>query len=196
MSTLKLWLIRHGESSVNAGTWHPNPADAILTAQGKQQAQKIATEIIEPPTLIITSPFPRAQESAQYIMQRWPQTPTAIWPIQEIIYLSSTKLAPLSPEQRKERVNAYWEQSDPLYCDGDGAESFASFLERVIQFHEQLCKLRGFIVAVGHGQFFKAYQLGLTYGFQISPEWMKLFRQQETMNPIRNSQLVQLEIPV
>ncbi len=196
MSTLNLWLIRHGESSVNAGVWNPNPASAALTPLGREQAQKAATEIIEQPTLIITSPLQRAQESAQYIRQDWPKTVTSIWPIQELIYLAPTKLQHLSPLEKKERINIYWEKSDPFYCDGEGAESFATFLQRLLQFHEQLCKQQGFVVVVGHGQFFKAYQLGLTYGFQATSEWMHLFRQQETMHPIKNSELLKLVLPL
>ncbi len=191
--SLRLWLIRHGESHVNAGVWHANPNEAVLTARGEEQAQQVAAEINEAPTLIITSPLSRAQQSAEYIMQRWPQSPTTIWPIQEIVYLSAEKMGRLSPKERKLRVNEYWQRSDPFYCDGGNAESFASFLQRVISFHEQIVNHQGLLVVVGHGQFFKAYQLGLTHGFKISSDWMRLFRQQETMNPIKNSELLRLE---
>ncbi|EHL31990.1 histidine phosphatase family protein [Legionella drancourtii] len=196
MSTLNLWLIRHGESSANAGVWNPNPASAKLTPLGREQAQKVAAKIIEQPTLIISSPLSRAHESAQYIMQDWPATATCTWPIQELIYLAPTKLQHLSLIEKKERINTYWEKSDPFYCDGEGAESFATFLQRLQQFHEQLCQQQGFVVVVGHGLFFKAYQLGLTYGFQATSEWMHLFRQQETMHPIKNSELLKLVLPL
>lgn len=196
MPTLKLWLIRHGQSSINAGVWNPNPASATLTPLGREQAQRIATEIKEQPTLMITSPLVRAQESAQYILLNWPKTTTTIWPIQELIYLAPSTLQHLTAAERTARINTYWEKGDPFYCDGEGAESFAGFVQRLLQFHAQLCQQQGFVVVVGHGQFFKAYQLGLTYGFQATSAWMHLFRQQETMHPIKNSELLKLSLPL
>lgn len=196
MSTLTVWLIRHGQSSINAGVWNPNPASAALTALGQEQAQQVAAEIKVQPTLMISSPLLRAQESAQYILHDWPETTTTIWPIQELSYLAPSSLQHLSAAERKARITTYWEKGDPYYCDGDGAESFASFVQRLLHFHAQLSQQQGFVVVVGHGQFFKAYQLGLTYGFQATPAWMHLFRQQETMHPLKNSELLKLALPL
>lgn len=192
MSKITLWLIRHGESCINAGTWHANPANASLTELGKQQAELAATQITTCPTLIITSPLRRAQESGQYIIKSWPQVPTEIWPIQELIYLSPEKLQHLSLDEKKEQISAYWQKNDPLYCDGKGAESFASFVERVRDFHTRILAQQGFVVAIGHGLFFKAYQFGLSHGFQTTPAWMKSFRETAVMHPIQNSEILEI----
>ncbi|MDR3502397.1 MAG: phosphoglycerate mutase family protein [Legionella sp.] len=192
MSSLKLWLVRHGESSINAGIWSTNPADARLTLLGQEQAQTAAASITETPDLIICSPFIRAKESANYIGQNWPTTPLSIWAIQELIYLSPTKMFPLSPAERKARIADYWQKADPCYCDGDDAESFANFLERVRQFHSQIIQQQGFVVVVGHGLFFQAFQLGLTHGFEPTSDWIRLFRQYETTQPIKNSEWLKI----
>lgn len=193
MSKLRLWLIRHGTSSSNAGQWSANPNAAQLSEFGKEQAQQVALEINEPPTLIITSPLMRAQESAAYLLHEWPQTPCCIWPIQELVYLSPTALQGLTKEERKARIDAYWTRCDPYYQDGEGSESFASFLQRVAQFHQRIIKEVGFVVVVGHGQFFKAFQLGLTKGFEVGSEWMRIFREQEVRCPMKNSEIYKLD---
>ncbi|WP_252579958.1 histidine phosphatase family protein [Legionella lytica] len=192
MPSLKLWLARHGESSINAGIWSTNPADARLTLLGQEQAQTAAAHIIETPDLIICSPFIRAQESANYISQIWPTVPLNIWPIQELIYLSPAKMFPLSPAERKARITDYWQKADPCYCDGDDAESFANFLGRVRLFHTKIIQQQGFVVVVGHGLFFQAFQLGLTHGFQPTADWIRLFRQSETSQPIKNSEWLKI----
>lgn len=190
--SLKLWLIRHGQTSINAGKWSDKPAEAHLTALGKEQAQKAAQAISEQPNLIIISPLARAKESAEYLLQRWPQSPSAYWPIQEFIYLSPKKLRQFDAAQRKLLIQAYWEKSDPFYCDNSDTESFDSFLKRIEHFHLQLSKLEGFVVVIGHGQFFKAYLLGLKYGFISSKTWMKRYREEETTAPINNGEILKL----
>ncbi|MFJ1268569.1 histidine phosphatase family protein [Legionella lytica] len=187
MPSLTLWLVRHGESSINAGTWSTNPAEARLTLLGQEQAQAAAASISKTPDLIICSPFIRARESADYISKSWPTAPLNIWPIQELIYLSPSKMFPLTPEERKARIADYWQNADPDFCDGDDAESFTSFLARIRQFHAQVIQQQGFVVVVGHGLFFQAFQLGLTHGFEPTPAWIRLFRQYETNQPIKNS---------
>ncbi len=190
---LKLWLIRHGETEINAGNWSAKPFETHLTSLGREQAKNVATEITEQPDLLIISPLPRAKETAEFLLNQWPNTPYQTWPIQELIYLSPKRLQQLSSLARKEEIKRYWQKNDPYYIDGDDAESFAAFLQRIVHFQTEIVKQRGFVVVIGHGQFLKAYQLGLTYGFALTPEWMSLFRQQETANPMKNGEILKLE---
>lgn len=193
MSTKKLWLIRHGQSSINAGVWNLSPNTVHLTPEGQLQAQKAAAEVVQRPDLIIQSPLIRAQESAQYLVKKWPQSPVVVWPIQEINYLSPQKLQPLTLEEKKATINAYWTRSDPEYWDGEGAETFVDFFQRLTHFHEQLQEQEGFVIAIGHGQFFKAYVLALELGFHLSPSWMRQFRQYEASHPMKNSEIFKIE---
>ncbi|MDP1604265.1 MAG: histidine phosphatase family protein [Legionella sp.] len=190
--SLKLWLIRHGQTSVNAGIWSDKPAEACLTPLGKEQAMKAALAITEPPQLIITSPLTRAKETAEYVLNRWPLSPSCSWPIQEFIYLSPSELKKLDEPARKELISSYWQKCDPFYCHGNDTESFSAFLKRIELFSLQISTLKGFVVVIGHGQFFKAYQLGLHYGFNASAVWMKRYREEETHNPIKNGEIIKL----
>lgn len=192
MSRLKLWLIRHGETEVNSGIWSANPAETHLTAKGKEQAANAAVQIIEPPDLFMVSPLIRARETIQPLINQWPDVPLTISPIQEFIYLSPRRLNLLSPDERKYEIKAYWQQNDPYYCDGDDAESFESFLQRISSFHQQIIQQSGYVVVVGHGQFFKAFMLGLTQGFALDSTWMRLFREKETTNSMKNGEIFKL----
>lgn len=192
---LNLWLIRHGETEVNIGNWSPNPEATPLTALGREQAKNAIAEIGQPPDLLIVSPLGRAKETARFLLDQWPDTPFQTWPVQEFLYLSPRRLQPLNPLARKEEVKRYWQNQDPYYLDGENTESFASFLQRVESFYKEIIKQRGFVVVIGHGQFFKAFLLSLEFGFQPTPHWMNLFRQQETTNPIKNGEIIKLKLP-
>ncbi|KTC92939.1 MULTISPECIES: phosphoglycerate mutase family protein [Legionella] len=194
MSHLKLWLIRHGETEINCGRWSDKPAETCLTPLGKEQAQKAAQKIIEPPDLLIKSPLIRAKQTADFILNQWPNTLIDTWPIEEFIYLSPSRLHNLSKLAKRRDVEEYWQKNDPYYCDGKDAESFADFLKRVKQFHHQIIQQQGFVIVIGHGQFLKAFQFGLSHGFNVSPEWMSLFRQTETANPLKNGEIVRLNL--
>ena len=193
MPRLKLWLIRHGETEVNAGNWSTKPFATRLTSLGREQAKSIAAEITEKPDLLIVSPLHRAKETAEFLLNQWPTIPCQTLPIQELIYLSPNRLQRLSVLERKEEIKNYWWKNDPYYTDGDDAESFASFLQRIAYFHAEIIKQKGFVIVIGHGQFFKAYQLGLTYGFILTPQWMSLFHQQETASPMGNGEIFKLD---
>jgi broad specificity phosphatase PhoE len=192
MSRLTLGLVRHGESEVNSGIWSANPAQTQLTPIGIDQAKKAAAQVINPPDLFLVSPLIRAKETLNFFINRWPDTLVSTLPIEEFIYRSPSRLALLDAEERKEEVNAYWLRADPYYCDGHDAESFAAFIKRVADFYQYIIQQKGYVITVGHGQFFKAFQLGLTHGFSVSSEWMYLFREQERLDAMKNGELVTL----
>ncbi|MGQ3892671.1 histidine phosphatase family protein [Legionella sp. CNM-4043-24] len=194
MSDLNVWLIRHGQSSANAGTWSRDPRQTLLTPAGLQQAQQVAAAIPCKADLLVMSPLRRAQQSAEPILARWPDMSHAIWPIQELTCLSPQKLALCPPEERVKRIHDYWLNADPYYEDGEDAESFRQFQERICAFFHGLRSLSGFVIVVGHGQFFNACQLTLTQGISTSPEWMTMFRQREIKTPMHNSEIYRLKL--
>ena len=63
---------------------------------------------------------------------------------------------------RRPWAEEYWQRCDPDYRDGPDAESFRAFMGRLSDFHRRLLALDGgFVIAVGHGQFFRAYLMAL-----------------------------------
>ncbi len=192
---LNAWLVRHGQSTSNAGLAAVAHADAPLTELGQEQAGVIATEVTTQPGLLVDSPFLRARETADAIAARWPAAPRATWAIQEVTYLSPARCVGTTVATRQPLVDAYWQRADPDYLDGPDAETFAHFMQRVARFDVQLRALAvDFAVIVGHGQFFSAYRFARQHGFVPTPDWMRRFRAAETADSLRNGEILKLRI--
>lgn len=193
MSLLNLWLIRHGESTANTGVWSKNVKDVELTALGRQQAIASAENVLIQPDLLVVSPFKRAIDTAIPIAKKWPLAPIETWMIQEFTYLSAIKYEAATSARRATMIKDYWHVANPVYCDGEDSESFNDFMQRVQHFHQRILLHQGFVVAVGHGQFFKAFLLQLQKPYDYSSKWMSWYRQQELGKPIKNGEIIQLE---
>jgi broad specificity phosphatase PhoE len=187
------WLVRHGQSTSNAGLPAPGHGEVPLTELGQQQAREFADLVQRQPDLLVVSPFLRAVATAEPILARWPLARCETWPIHELTYLSPARCLGTTPETRRPLIEAYWHRCDPDYRDGPDAESFGSFVMRLLEFHQRLLAVDGdFVVVVGHGQFFRAYQLALGEGFAVSADWMKRYRCNETARPMANCEIVEL----
>lgn len=187
------WLVRHGQSASNAGLPATGASNVPLTALGREQAAALARRVDRRPDLLIVSSFIRSQETAAPIRERWPEVPCAVWPIHELTYLSPQRCIGTTKETRQPWVDAYWRDCNPDHVDGPDAESFRSFVARLTDFHAGLLGLGGeLVVAVGHGQFFSAYLMGLQAGFEATGDWMRRYRVMETANPIANCAVIEL----
>jgi len=187
------WLIRHGQSTANAGLPTSQYDEVPLTARGREQAREVAALVQRQPDLLIVSPFLRARATAEPIRARWSRTRCETWPIHELTYLSPERCRGTTPETRRPLIEAYWQRCDPDYRDGPDAESFRCFMTRLADFHQCLLAVDGdFVVVVGHGQFFHAYLRGHKEGFAASAEWMKRYRTEETARPMKNCEIIQL----
>lgn len=150
----KIWLLRHGESVANARGISSNPALISLTRTGLMQADLLVEQFIIPPDLIVTSSYIRTTETARSLLKKYPDIPCEEWPVHEFTYISPSKCCNTTMVDRKPMVEQYWQKADPNYCDGQGAESFNSFLERVRLSISMLKKRKeNFVVIFTHGQF-------------------------------------------
>lgn len=192
MSKLILWLVRHGQSTANMGIWNSKPETISLNKTGERQAYEIADQVNTKPDMIIVSPFKRAQQTAQPLIQRWPDVRIETWPIQEFTYLDPKKYESATRLQRKAAILSYWKRLDPFFCDGEGVECFSDFIQRLENFHQRITEKTGYIVVFGHGQFFKAYQIGLREGFAATHSWMEEFRAEEKADPLKNGEIIKL----
>lgn len=174
----RIWLIRHGESMVNTGLAFSTFAGAPLTQRGAQQAQLVAALFTEPPAVVVTSSYLRAQQTAQPTLQRFPQLRCEEWPIHEFTYLTFPSAGAATRDELQPRAEAYWERSDPAYYDGPQAESFTAFTQRVQQ---TLVKLRHrsepFLVLFTHELFISAVTwMLLTQPAEITSASMRRFQ--------------------
>jgi broad specificity phosphatase PhoE len=152
----EIWFIRHGESESNAGLPTSDTAKIILTPRGFAQAEHIVEAFARPPSLIVTSPYLRARQSAQPTIERFPQARVEEWPVHEYTYLSLASRHNTTLHGRKPLIDAYWERCDPHYLDGEGAESFVALVARAEQTLERIKRLDDDFVAIfSHGLFMR-----------------------------------------
>ncbi|MGH3426332.1 MAG: histidine phosphatase family protein [Terriglobales bacterium] len=171
--SLRVWLVRHGQSAANAGGATSDPATIPLTDVGHGQARKVARDIGRVPDLVVTSPFTRARQTARPLLDRCSQVATEVWPIHEFTYLAPQRCVNTTRQQRRPLVAAYWDREDFDFVDGPGAESFAKLAQRAKAFHRRLAEQQGLIVVFGHETFFRTYLLGLGNGFAYTAADMR-----------------------
>jgi probable phosphoglycerate mutase len=161
-----VWLIRHGESQSNVGEITCNPKETQLTEIGHEQARTIVGAFYLPsysrmptrvPSLIITSEYMRSQQTAYPTERAFPQAQKKQWPVHEFTYLTDKKTSWTTRRERCQLVQQFWDNSDPGYSDGEGAESFIQFIARVFDVIEYLrYSKEDFITVFTHGQFIQA----------------------------------------
>ena len=181
-------LVRHGESAANAGAATLDHAGIPLTEKGIEQAKRVAQSVGRAPGLIIASPFSRARATADATICIFPDAPFETWPIEEFTYLDPTRCVNTTVGQRKAWVDQYWANADPSYIDGEGAESFLTFVGRARSFLDHLATHPAQdILVFSHGQFINAVawlieRKPLRVDAQAMIEW----RRYEIDNHVRN----------
>lgn len=150
--------IRHGQSTGNAGIPCSDLSSIALTELGRRQAREVADSWAEPPSLIVTSPYLRTQQTAAPTIERLPDVPVETWPIQEFTYLEPSRWNGTRSEERMPHIVRYWQEADTAFCDGEGAESFADLLGRAQAALERLQSLspESLVYVFSHGQFIQA----------------------------------------
>ena len=150
--------VRHSQSTGNAGIPSPDLAAIDLTELGHDQARDIAVAWLEPPTLIIVSPYLRTQQTAAPTIARFSSAPVEVWPVEEFTYLQPQRWNGTRSVDRLPYLERYWHVADPEYCDGEGSESFGSLLRRANAALERLAALPADALAYvfSHGQFIQA----------------------------------------
>jgi broad specificity phosphatase PhoE len=174
--------IRHAQSTANAGLICDDIAKVELSELGRRQARELAAQWTVAPDLIVTSPYPRAQQTAEPTIERFPAVRVEVWPIEEFTYLQPIRWNRTSVADRRPHVDAYWEKCDPEFCDGAGAESFAALLARTEHALDRLADLppgsRVFIFT--HGQFMQAVRMTVLHAGATATEKMRAFGRDDT----------------
>ncbi len=159
-----VWCVRHGQSVSNAGQPTVSPGLSGLTDLGRAQAAAVAARFDHAPDVIVHSSFVRTEQTARPTMDRFPDVPVEVWPVQEFTYLDSGHYSGTTSTERRPLVDAYWERCEPDASDGDG-ESFVQAMERSNLFIERLRGQEGFSVVFGHGKFLRMVAWMLLTGY-------------------------------
>lgn len=166
-----------------------------LTDLGHHQAQQVAEQWQQEPDLIITSPYLRTQQTAKPTIERFSHVPVEVWPIYEFTYLQPSRWNGTQTHERMPYIERYWEEADPHYCDGEGAESFQSLLDRAAAALDRLTQLQdiSLVYVFTHGQFMQAIRSLVLFGHHSPQERMHHFWQKGRAPIIQNGERVPLE---
>jgi broad specificity phosphatase PhoE len=188
---MKAIFVRHGQSTGNAGFPTNDLSQLSLTELGQKQASLIADNWTEPPGLIVTSPYLRAIQTAAPTIARFPKARIETWPIQEFTYLEPSRWNGTSRAERLPQISAYWDDADPDYQDGPGAESFAALLRRAESAVDQLRAKSATenVVLFSHGQFIQAVWHAANHPNWTDREKKAHFWQFDQEHPIGNGEL-------
>ncbi|MFA5340044.1 MAG: histidine phosphatase family protein [Candidatus Omnitrophota bacterium] len=193
----KVYLIRHAESEANAGGRTSEPSKVALSPAGIKQAEEMVALISEMPESIVTSSYIRTTQTAAPLMKKSRKTPHEEWEVHEFTYLAPGRCKNTSSPERRPMVEEYWKKCDPFYCDGEGAESFDDFINRVKRTLGRLRSRRESVIAIfSHEQFIKALLWVIDKGeiARLSSEDMKEYKDLLAVNRIPNCGIVEIEI--
>jgi broad specificity phosphatase PhoE len=192
---MRATFIRHGESTGNAGIPCHDLALLELTEKGWRQAREVAASWTAAPDLIVTSPYLRTQQTAKPTIERFPEVPVVVWPIQEFTYLEPSRWNGTLSVERKPHIEAYWKTANPEFCDGPGAESFSNLLRRAESAVSQLEAMPAdaCVLAFSHGQFLQAVRHVLRFAEWTDRQKMEHFWPFDKRSPVLNSQRIEAE---
>jgi probable phosphoglycerate mutase len=192
----RIILVRHGQSVTNAGGRAADQVSNPLTELGRAQAREFAERFDCKPTLLVTSSFLRAQQTAEPLRQRFPDIPVEEWPIHEFSFLNSALHKGTSEADREPHVVGYWQREDPVYIDGPEAESFTLFVGRARETIRRFISSNpgGCVVVFTHGFFMQAMRLVLLFPNATDTELMANFRRFHLLNLIQNIGSLEFEV--
>jgi broad specificity phosphatase PhoE len=188
-----VFLVRHGESSSNAGGVTMPHAIIPLTALGRQQAIDLVERLPAAPARVLASSFVRAMDTAKPYAERSDVSIELEPLLQEFDMIDPALIAGMDQVQRRPVADAFWQQADPDKRMGDQAETFREFAGRVSSFlADRLPSLPDGTVCFGHGIWIgmAAWQL---LGFSVlDGDAMRQFRRFQFGLPLANGVVYRL----
>ena len=145
-------IIRHAQSTVNAGQRISDPREAVLSDLGRQQALKLTDDYTSAPDLVIVSDAPRTKLTVAPLLKKFPGVPVRTMPIYEFYFIADYRIKGTTPQERRALLDEYFRKNDPNYIDGKNCESFNAFIQRVIEVLDSLEHLENTLM-VSHGHF-------------------------------------------
>jgi len=156
---MKIYLIRHGETTGDIGDRFGGDYDDHLTQRGKSQAQELAEKLkgkrIE---IIFVSPRIRAKETAEEV-RKILDIPVEI--VEDLRERNNYGvMTGLTKKEAKEKHPIDFEKisKDKIYHDVSGSEGYEKIKNRAIKvFNEILLKDYGAIAIISHGGVISTY---------------------------------------
>ncbi len=188
-----IYFVRHGQSTANAGGVTMAHAEIPLSDLGRRQAALVATLLDVEPTLILSSTYVRALDTARPFSDKTgcPITPHPL--LHEFSALDAGLIEGMVTAQRRPMADAFWNAADPDLRHGPGSETFLEFEARVAAFRGELEHLPDNTVLFGHGIWFGLLSWKLL-GFRADDAvGMREFRRFQSGLPMPNCTVYALE---
>jgi broad specificity phosphatase PhoE len=169
----KVIIVRHGQTDFNAGGAISSLCrDSGLSEIGLKQAEEFAKKITSPPDLFVTSTYKRAVQTAKPLLSKFPKVPLETWEIAEFECLGNHRYDDQKTiDSLKSLFDEFFERNDPNECDGEGAESFSTFLQRARNFiRDSKTREVNKIIEISHGFFIKLVKMLIESGNEKKDE--------------------------
>lgn len=186
-----VYLIRHAESAENVAPVFQSP-DAPLSPKGHEQANKLAKRISRLAVgALITSPLPRAKETADAIAQE-----TGMVPETSELFTERRKPTSLNGKPYADTeaglVWRAWEDSNYTsglrVGDGENLDDLIERADEALGFLK--ARPEGSLVVVTHGNFLRAVVARVLLGDQLNGETLRSFQHSAS---IKNTGITVLE---
>jgi probable phosphoglycerate mutase len=152
-----IYLVRHAQTGANLGQPISSRDGVPLTGQGIQMSEVFAETFPATPDLLITSNTERTRATVRPLRERFPLARYETWAVHEFNWMAPERFSGLIDETLIPLAEAYWARAKPDEVDGEGAESFAAFLERLKATTNQVAQESAeTIVLLSHGLFIRA----------------------------------------
>lgn len=149
-----LYFIRHGQSLANTGAKSMLDKDIPLTDLGMEQANHLLKnwqQLNITPSRIYHSPLLRAKQTATIFNQGFGLELIELPALKEFGCLSFKNIRDMVGVERAILAKQYWQSADIDFKDGDDADSFNEFQNRVVDFLNQLDDFSHNSLFFGHG---------------------------------------------
>lgn len=192
-----LYFIRHGQSLANTGAKSMPDAEIPLTELGRQQAHDLLSDWQQlniEPHHIYTSPLLRAKQTAEIFNQNYGLDIQTLPELKEFCCLSLNNIENMLGNERAILAKQYWQTAHIDFKDGNDADSFSEFQQRVATFLNRLDDFEHNSFFFGHGIWIGmlAWQLlGLSANDNAD---MQKFRQFQTALPMYNTVVYRLNV--
>ncbi|KKR06461.1 MAG: Phosphoglycerate mutase family protein [candidate division WS6 bacterium GW2011_GWF2_39_15] len=171
MKTIRL--VRHGEAFSNMqGNEGEGKEKDSLTNEGNLQSQTFADSFNSSSTslLIVSSMYKRAQQTANPLRVKYPNSAAETWEeVSEYYYLSDK----LEGEAKKILRKEYWLRNDPEHRTDTDVENFIEFVKRVDNTIAKIKKSpQDEIVIFTHAKFMRLFLLRLVHRKNIDLKYL------------------------
>ena len=130
-----------------------------MSEKGFQQSIDLLRRIYKKPDLIVVSPYFRAQQTTEPLIEKYPDVTVEIWNVQEFSFLDADRCNDTTHDERSLIRREYIAKNNLNLIHGRGTESFNQTLQRVDDMLDKLKDIdkNKFVVIFTHGHFMRQH---------------------------------------